>query len=335
MFRREKGRISAFVIGSLVASGAAFSAPSVRQLTDSGTPTTTYSNPTTVRSGVLPTAKATTTSSRLPAMPQPIKPTSPSSIGTGNIKIGGSNKVSNKNMGTVLLDNLQQQIDVLRDYYESLPTRDDIDAIESALENDYARKDDFNNLQFAVRDENVKYSIDEGKTWNTVAPISTFAGKDGCAPTIVSTEDAANRRIILGINNCNDYTEVTYIPFGQDGVAGAPGAPGKDGQDACVPHFTSSKTDGVTTVTYSCGDTINTFAISDGKDAELTVQDITRFNLLTADNVADNTIIKNISSKIQNMEDNNADLVKIRNTLEHVSNNWQDINETINMLDNK
>ncbi|MBO4683531.1 MAG: hypothetical protein J5611_03075 [Alphaproteobacteria bacterium] len=332
MFVCEKRRISAFLIGLFVIGGSSFAAPSVRQLTDSGNTTTTYANPTTVRSGVLPAAKATTTVSRLPAMPQPIKPTTPTTVGTGNIKVGGTSKVSNKNMGTVLLDNLQQQIDVLRDYYESLPTRDEIDAIETALESDYAKKDDFNNLQFAVRDDNVKYSIDEGKTWNTVAPISTFAGKDGCAPTIVSTEDASNKRVILGINNCSDYTEVTYIPFGQDG---APGAPGKDGQDACVPHFTSSKTDGVTTVTYSCGDTSNTFAISDGKDAELTVQDITRFNLLTADNVADNTIIKNISSKIQNMEDNNADLIKIRNTLEHVSNNWQDINETINMLDNK
>ena len=91
-------------------------------------------------------------------------------------------RISNKNMGTVLLDNLQQQIDVLREYYESLPTRDEVVALETELQTHYAKKDDFNSLQFAVWDENVTYSIDDGKTWNTVATGAT--GPQGPAGVI-------------------------------------------------------------------------------------------------------------------------------------------------------
>ena len=317
--------------------GTAFGAASVR--TTQRGPEVVANLPTVRRAGTLQTVQKSvnngaTNVARTPTVLGGGTKPGTTAIGAGGA-ISGGQKISNKNMGTVLLDNLQQQIDVLREYYESLPTRDEVVALETELQTHYAKKDDFNSLQFAVRDENVTYSIDDGKTWNTVAPVSTFAGQDGCTPTIVSTEDNANKRIILGINNCNDYTEVTYIPFGKDGAAGKEGAPGKDGadgKDACTPHFTSAKADGVTTVTYTCGDASNTFAISDGKDAELTLQDITRFKLLTEDNVADNTIIKNISSKIQTIETNTEELESIKKALRAVSNNWQDIDETISVL---
>lgn len=299
MFFCEKRGFSTFLLGSFVATGVAVAAPSVRKIQ---TPTAvmgavvTHSNPTTTRSGVLPVATSATTVSRAPAtvatVSAPIAPTT----GNRGLLVGGKN-VSSKSVGTQLFDSLQQQIDALREYYESLPSRDQVAAIETELETTYAKKADFNNLQFAVQgDDNakyVKYSVDGGASWDSVAPVSAFAGKDGCAPTITSREDTENKRIVLTINNCGTNIEA-YIPFGQEGPQGQQGAPG---QDACTPHFESSKADGVTTITYTCGETNSTFEIADGQDAST------------------------------------EDLESVKRVLGAVASDWTNIDDTIDLLD--
>lgn len=284
----------------------ALGAPSVRNFGATNTTATLQTNPTTVRSGILTTPKPVATKSVSGTAGTTARmPTSSGGVFVGIKPQKVTSSSSAAFQQTVnALETLQKNVDLLQKDYATLASYDYIDsqladaraesaeyitnaladyATKSDLDDtktesmeyvsgalvDYAKKTDFDKMRFAVQDDDVKYSIDDGATWRTVAPVSTFAGEDGA-----DGESAYEIWKKAGNSGTQeDFLASLKGEQGDKGDTGDKGEPGAAGRDACTPTYTSAlDTDGNTLVTITCADdptkVLGTYSVARGADGK-------------------------------------------------------------------